>query len=506
MNNIERNNKFDAIIKGAATDYELPFNEDAWKLMQKKLDNNKRKKKRFGFWLFFLIILSGISTFAFFNLTTSNSNPKNITINNSDINKLDVKLSINQATSKTETTLNKTELANPKEIEEYKETKSFTKNDIATEINNKPRIVSERKLEVFNKSNEIDSRILITTKNKTNSKKIPYTKTIKKIVDNKKEMNANVSKSIINIEELKIQIQSANSLNDFEVKKGSTKPAEKKLKEIETIASNNTILKTVKLNTVSNLMHNRYVTDFEKLARENEAAIARVTKELEEKELLEEKKRQEEVVKYLLKVKEIKAPASRWYAMLGLANNIGYVSNPQIAQNSMQLGFMAGYNVSKHVSFQAGIISGKRNFNARKDQFNYQGPLVYDKYITNISADVSVIDIPITFRYQFSETENKGLFFTAGISSVFLNKENYNVNLRGTTRDFIKQNFENSASRFSMFNLSIGYQYLLNKYFNFLCEPYIQLPFNNIGEGSTKLSSIGLQIGGKYNFLRKKKK
>lgn len=172
----------------------------------------------------------------------------------------------------------------------------------------------------------------------------------------------------------------------------------------------------------------------------------------------------------------------------------------------MQYQIGIGYRVSKQVSFQTGVIVGNRNFDLRKDQFAYFGPSINEKYITGATADISLVEIPLGLRYQFSDRDNYGLFFTASLSSVFMSKENYKIRLENAgVVSYDDQNFSNTKSVLSLFTLSVGYQYPISKTFTISAEPYLQLPFKVIGEGGSKISSVGLSIGGRYNFLRRKK-
>ena len=239
MSNLKNIDKFDALIKGAAMDYELPFNEDAWKLMKQKLDKNNNKKKRFGFWLLLLIIIIGGVSYAFLNLKSSNNNLKNIAIINSNSNKSNDTVLINQIPSKAETGLNKKELKIENAIEdiESKQNKKIVIDDIAAKHSNKTTISNTSKLSVVKKYNQTNDATLSTFKNNTSSNNLPKKDNTKKLDDDNKEMSITVTKSVINNDELKIPTQPINSLNNGEIKNNNTKPVENKLNEIETIAT-----------------------------------------------------------------------------------------------------------------------------------------------------------------------------------------------------------------------------------------------------------------------------
>ncbi len=510
MNNPNNIEKFDALFKDAAFDYELPYNKDAWDLMQKKLDKKNTNKKFFLMLFSVLVLFCGVASLFIFNNFTNNPNSLiNNTSDNKNLSSFDSVSSSTQNPSQNEFEPNKIEILEKNEV--VSSVKPTTNNENNHNKNTKENYVISPYLHKKSTNNNLNITINKPQKNnqslKTNFDNLTTSsnqikKNITDGIDEKISINQNQIKSTS--KELNIPKPEIN--NNIIVKKEDYKLIENKLNKIASIPQNNLYVPVYTSNN-TNLywMHNKYANDLEKLALENANLIDKITKQLELNERINQQAQNEATVKYLKAKRAFEMPSSRWFAMVAGAGNIGYVSNPQIGKTNFQLLLSVGYNVSKHVSFQTGIILGNRQFDVRKDQYDYTGPSLYNKYITNINADISLVDIPITFRYQFSETENKGLFFTAGFSSLFMKKENYQVNLSSTNPSFVEQDFQKTRSIFTLLNLSAGYQYLLNKKISVLLEPYIQLPFDNIGKGNIKMSSVGLQIGAKYNFLRKKK-
>ncbi len=59
---------------------------------------------------------------------------------------------------------------------------------------------------------------------------------------------------------------------------------------------------------------------------------------------------------------------------------------------------------------------------------------------------------------------------------------------------------------FSVLDLSVGYQYLMNKQFSLAAQPYVDLPLTGIGAGKVKLNSAGILFTIKAKpFLKKSK-
>jgi hypothetical protein len=487
MNDLNEIGKFDSLFKRAAIDYELPFNEASWDLMQQKLDNaNNTKKRGLWFWLPIGTLILGVCIYAFFS--------KNIWAN---------KISPSPAT-----------IINNKEATYQKPNTSHQKNSLNEYEKNKNLVSNE--LNTLDKISEIHSN---------NSKKVVLSNNNEDKKEKTKSNVINKNASIIAIEKSENLIKQfpVNTINDAD-KSHSVDEIPKNASSITSI-NNNTPINNKTISTLNGIeistdkkenatryytanisqMHNRFVSNFEKAALKNKLEI----EELEQAELvkfaLDEKLRKErEAAFFMYKYLRYK-PSSNWYITAAIGGNIGYISNPAIKDAYLQYNFGLGYNISKYVSFQTGISFGKRTFDARKDQFVYKGPSVQEKFFRTAAANIDVIDIPFTIRYQFSDIENQGLYTTMGISTIFMPKEDYNLTLDyGTTKEYLNQNFNNSRSPLAFLNLSVGYQFPMKKSFTFLLEPYLQLPFKKIGGGGVKMSSVGIQVGLKYSFPKKK--
>ncbi|MFY7965463.1 MAG: hypothetical protein ACOVO1_11230 [Chitinophagaceae bacterium] len=461
MNNLNDMEKFDSVFRDAANNFELPFNQEAWILMQQKLDKKPKRRFLFWWWIPIGIIAISLSIFTFFKTTTKTSS---ITFE-----------SIANNTNKTNGT------------NELQDTKTENLN---TENRNQSSKEASKNthLSIFSKESE-HSNIGI---NEVFADKA----TTKKNIENQLNNNINFTKKISSNNN-NIIPQNATTSNIKTEKKQNNFSTNNSLNTIEKIENTNS-LKNATYTANILYLHNRYLLSFSEIEKNNLTVIEKRNAAL--LKIIEEEKRP-----IIRPVYSGFLPSNRWFLSTSIANNIGYVSNPQIKNTQLQFKLELGYNISKHTSIQTGISFGSRQFNMRKDQFAYKGPRALDKYIRDINADISLFEIPINLRYQYSNKENFGWYSNIGISSVFLKKENYLVTIDNGTIIYLPQNFENTNSVFSMLNLSFGYQFPINKNFTLTTEPYIQLPFKVIGEGGSKISSIGLQIGAKYNFIKRTK-
>lgn len=474
MKNLNDMEKFDSVFRNSVTDYELPYEENAWALMAQKLDAIVGKKKRREIWWWFPVafIVIGASIYVYTKESknaiatdvTATSTNKNIDTKKSTVNDI----------------YKNTAIEDVNKNNNYNTTASEIKESISLET---------KKEKSINKNKSFANKL----NNALNLKENILPKKVATITINSKQNNISTNNYDSDLIHKNTQVPAnQTSTNDKQITTDNAARIDSILKSISNVSSNNIYSANILY------IHNRYILNFKQLEKNNIDIAAK--REEEYKKIIEEDKRP------MIRPTVPDLPTSSdWFLTAYLGNNIGYVSNPEIKNSHLQYQFGIGYNLSRNVSLQTGIAFGNRTFDMRKDQFTYKGPGAFEKYIKNINANVSIIDIPVTLRYQFSDKENSGWFTTIGISTVFSKRENYIITIDNISTPYLYQNFENTNSWMSMLNLSVGYQYPISKKITLTIEPYLQLPFKVIGEGGTKLSSLGLQIGAKYNLPKKKK-
>ena len=484
MNNLNEIEKFDSVFKNAAVDFELPFDESAWNSMQKKLDSKKNKPKR-NLWLWIPITLAVLFAGIYFvgknNIFSNNKIVSNGVITNPIQNSKTInseepaKKIVNSEISET----NKNKLSVSTNVSEFN-TSHFT---IKPLFNSSPTIKEKNKKtnSTISKNNtSIKKRIEILANNKNNISNVQFVDALK-------------TETVVP--------QNASNIT----KPQSITTKDKFVDDINYFTSITDLKTATKYYIASNLpSHNHYIADFEKASLENKVAIANREKELE-KETVARKEAEKCHCEFLTQKRNV--PSSNWYLTASVGNNISYVTNPRLDLSAFQYRFGVGYNITKYVSLQTGVIIGQRSFSVTKDQYMYPiTPTVYTKFFKGASADISVIDIPINITYQFSDRENYGFYATTGFSTLFMSKENYVLLIDHNNTIYRKQqNFSNTQSILGLVNFSFGYQFPITKNFVITTEPYIQLPIQDIGNGGTKMCSVGLQFGGKYNFSKRKK-
>jgi len=164
-----------------------------------------------------------------------------------------------------------------------------------------------------------------------------------------------------------------------------------------------------------------------------------------------------------------------------------------------------GYQLSKKISIQSGFYASQKKYIAGPDDYQAK-PGSYWSMVQIVKVDAAclVYDIPLTFRFDFIKKSKINYYATVGISSYIMKKEDYNYY-------YYRYNAPREATRiytgnkdlFSVFNLSAGIERKLSPVFYLQAEPSVGIPILGVGEGSVKLYSAALQIGLKYQPVKK---
>ena len=156
------------------------------------------------------------------------------------------------------------------------------------------------------------------------------------------------------------------------------------------------------------------------------------------------------------------------------------------------------YTIGKHFTLQAQFAKTRKVYVTDRKGYNpAAGSLLIHIDTLKVNADCKVWDIPVNLRYSFAGNIKSSFFISTGLSSYIMKKEIYDFayydrGVYNTKQRIIKN--ENKHS-FCNLNLSVGYQYWLNKKWSIESEPYLKLPLNGVGAGKVKLTSAGVFFG-----------
>jgi len=188
----------------------------------------------------------------------------------------------------------------------------------------------------------------------------------------------------------------------------------------------------------------------------------------------------------------------------GILKNIGFsvLLSPEVSMVNFKGGgqVTAGYGVGisyafgKHFSLQAMFVNARKLYATDKKGYTpVSGSSLYNADTLNVNADCSIWDIPLNLRYSFKGNDKNSLFISAGVSSYIMKKEIYDFVYFDQGNYYSKQRIISNENKHSFcnLNLTVGYQYWLNKKWSIGFEPYLKLPLSGIGGGKVKLTSAG---------------
>lgn len=201
----------------------------------------------------------------------------------------------------------------------------------------------------------------------------------------------------------------------------------------------------------------------------------------------------------------------------GFADNfsLGFSAGPGISavgskqgKLTLDLGVVAAYRFSNHFGVRSGVFISKKIYSATPSDYTVPGGGSYN-YLEKINANCNVIDIPLNIDYYFGKKRNHGWFVSAGLSSYLMKKESYDYVYKTPAGQVYTKNRTISNQNkhfFSVVDLSLGYEYLINDKFSLAAQPHIDLPLTGIGAGKVKLFSEGILFTIKVKPFRKEGK
>lgn len=176
--------------------------------------------------------------------------------------------------------------------------------------------------------------------------------------------------------------------------------------------------------------------------------------------------------------------------------DVSAVSINNIGEINIAYGAGISYQFSKKFTLRTGFYFSKKSYDAKAS--DYHPPTNFWNYYPDleyIDANCKIYEVPLIINYNFNENAKHLWFGSAGFSSYFMKREDY---------DYFSKNAsgQNSYGNYSIKNknqhylssvrLSAGYEKKLGNSISITTEPYLSLPVNGIGYGKVKLYSAGV--------------
>jgi hypothetical protein len=158
------------------------------------------------------------------------------------------------------------------------------------------------------------------------------------------------------------------------------------------------------------------------------------------------------------------------------------------------------YTLRDRLTIRTGFYSANKVYVAKPNDYKPSVPPNNLNYLTNISANCKVYEIPLSLAYNFGKSEKHKTFASAGLSSFIMKKETYDYLYEypsfpnPITYHYIHTENNKYKHYFSVLSISAGYQRKINRILSVTAEPYFKLPLAGVGYGKIKLNSFGMMF------------
>ena len=180
--------------------------------------------------------------------------------------------------------------------------------------------------------------------------------------------------------------------------------------------------------------------------------------------------------------------------------DISTVAFGALYKTGYNFGLQIGYRFSNRWSVNTGVIYTKKFYQAEGQYFHYKNP-AWPSDIDKAKGNCSMWEIPVNVRYDVSFNTKRRWFVSTGLSTYLMDKEDYIIYYKGASGNTypVPLNTDsNSNYLFSIWNLSVGMERSLGKHFSIQAEPYLKVPLKGLGTGSMRLDSYGILFTLKY--------
>ena len=172
-----------------------------------------------------------------------------------------------------------------------------------------------------------------------------------------------------------------------------------------------------------------------------------------------------------------------------------------VYKTGYNFGIQVGYRFSNRWSVNTGVIYTKKFYKADSQDFHYKTNWPNYK-LRNVEGNCSMWEIPVNVRYDVSFNEKRRWFVSTGLSTYLMDKEDYVLYYGNNWNNYIAEipanSDVNSNYIFSIVNLSAGMERSFGKRFSLQAEPYLKIPLKGLGMGNMRMTSYGVLFTLKY--------
>jgi len=202
-----------------------------------------------------------------------------------------------------------------------------------------------------------------------------------------------------------------------------------------------------------------------------------------------------------VKVKGLSNSANRAiFAISALASSdLNGVNSFEGSRVGGNFGALFSVTVNKWTFSTGGMYSIKPYEESYAD---YHTSYVFQTNPLNIGVDCRMIDIPFDVNYQVYRAHGDKVTIGSGLSSYIILREDYTFNYASAYTEgpagfsVINKN----RNILSILNLDATYERRINSQFGITFEPYIKIPFSNVGASQARLQSTGVAVSLNWNL------
>jgi hypothetical protein len=196
----------------------------------------------------------------------------------------------------------------------------------------------------------------------------------------------------------------------------------------------------------------------------------------------------------------------RFYT-LSLLGGIDITSTPQSAWGTPTFTFGASgeYFIGNRWSIGIGANLSTKKYQAKGREYSppkgfWTNGIVPD----STNAECQVLDVPITASYFQPINDKSNIIISGGVSSWFVLTEEYWYKYKSNNPDLVSWWGGKNENQYwlSIINLSIAYEYNLNKNIGVAFGPYINIPLSGVGHGNVELQSFGFKGALRFNKFK----
>ncbi|MEP7143765.1 MAG: hypothetical protein ABI707_12880 [Ferruginibacter sp.] len=163
-------------------------------------------------------------------------------------------------------------------------------------------------------------------------------------------------------------------------------------------------------------------------------------------------------------------------------------------------GLLIGYQISKNIIIQTGVIRSKKNYIANGKDFEMSYMLPASSKLNKVDGYCMMYEIPLNIKSQILKGKKLNLYYTAGISSYIMTSQFYTYDISTNTGSYTKDVKYNSQKNYwlSVATAGLGVEKKISNTLNISAAPFIKIPFKGMGEGKLRLTGTGINFSLSY--------